>query len=158
MNSVKKDRVFFLQTLVLIKINRTHAHKVCTIQSRSSMSQKPSLVGAKIADRYCITGVIGTGGMGQVFRAIPFDDPSHDVAIKVILSSQNLSSEDLLRFQKEASLMSRLYHPNIICFHELGLLQSGIGGIHDTLGAGYYIVMEIANGVNLKENLNIAGR
>ncbi|MGE0174310.1 MAG: protein kinase [Oligoflexales bacterium] len=115
------------------------------------MPDNQSLVGANIADRYCITGEIGSGGMGRVYKAMPFYDPSSDVAIKVILRNKNLSSEDLLRFQKEAALMSRLYHPNIICFHELGLFQS-----HDLklgLGTGYYIVMEIAQGKNLKEAL-----
>ena len=116
------------------------------------------LVGRSIADRYCITGEIGVGGMGQVFRAIAFDDPSHDVAIKVILRNRRLGSEDLLRFQKEAALMSRLHHPNIICFHELGLLDSKNETIKAEFGNGYYIVMEVADGTNLKEHLAQAGR
>ena len=113
------------------------------------------LVGTKIADRYCITGTIGKGGMGVVFRAIPFDDPSHEVAVKVILRNRRLGSEDLLRFQKEAALMSQLHHPNIICFHELGLFE---GDGDEGLGSGYYIVMEIANGSNLKDSLARDGR
>jgi len=113
------------------------------------------LVGKRIADRYCITGSIGRGGMGVVFRAIPFDDPSHEVAIKVIQRNRKLGSEDLLRFQKEAALMSQLHHPNIICFHELGLFDADPG---TGLGSGYYIVMEIANGANLKESLARDGR
>ncbi len=116
------------------------------------------LVGRNIADRYCITGEIGVGGMGRVFRAIPFDDPSHDVAIKVILRDRRLSSEDLLRFQKEAALMARLHHPNIICFHELGLLGSKNAEGKAEIGSGYYIVMEVANGMNLKESLGRDGR
>jgi len=114
-------------------------------------------VGKHIADRYSITGEIGVGGMGRVFRAMPFEDPSRDVAIKVILRNRELNSEDLLRFQKEAALMSRLHHPNIICFHELGLLNSD-GHDGDNVGGGYYIVMEIANGINLKESLEKDGR
>lgn len=122
------------------------------------MSVKISrLMGKRIADRYCITGEIGVGGMGRVFRAISFDDPSQDVAIKVILRDRRLNSEDLLLFQKEAALMSRLHHPNIICFHELGLLESE-DDTKKTLGSGYYIVMEIANGLNLKESLAKEGR
>ncbi len=116
------------------------------------------LVGKKIADRYCITGEIGAGGMGRVFRAMPFDDPSHDVAIKVILRNRELNSEDLLRFQKEAALMSRLHHPNIICFHELGLLGSEGKDSNNEFGNGYYIVMEVATGSNLKESLARDGR
>ncbi len=114
------------------------------------------LFGRKIADRYCITGEIGAGAMGRVFRALSFDDPSQDVAIKVITRDRRLDSEDLLRFQKEAALMSRLHHPNIICFHELGLLDGAEGD--EDLGSGYYIVMEIANGITLKESLARDGR
>ena len=65
------------------------------------MTKIDKLVGTRIADRYCITGEVGSGGMGRVFRAMPFDDPSRDVAIKVILSNRKLDSEDLLRFQKD---------------------------------------------------------
>ncbi len=115
------------------------------------------LMGKKIADRYCITGEIGAGGMGRVFRAISFDDPSQDVAIKVILRDRRLNSEDMLRFQKEASVMSRLHHQNIIYFHELGLLDSTAADDSE-LGSGYYIVMEFANGNNLKDALRTEGR
>ena len=111
--------------------------------------------GKRIADRYCIVDEIGKGGMGVVYRAIPFDDPSHSVAIKVIQRSGQLSSEDLLRFQKEAALMSQLYHPNIISFHELGLLAESDDG---EIGSGYYIVMELATGSNLKDTLSKDGR
>lgn len=98
------------------------------------------------------------GGMGRVFRAISFDDPSRDVAIKVILRDRRLNSEDLLRFQKEASVMSRLHHQNIISFEELGLLSSEVNDDISELGSGYYIVMEFANGRNLKEVLLSEGR
>ena len=115
------------------------------------------LVGKRIADRYCITGEIGKGGMGVVYRAIPIGDPSHSVAIKVIQRSGRLGYDDLMRFQKEASLMSQLHHPNIVVFHELGLFGSEQDE-DDALGTGYYIVMEIADGTNLKESLARDGR
>lgn len=124
----------------------------------SSLSNNPNrLVGKRIADRYCITGEIGKGGMGVVFKAIPFDDPSHSVAIKVIQRSGQLGYDDLMRFQKEASLMSQLHHPNIVVFHELGLFGRDADE-EDDLGAGYYIVMEIADGANLKQSLARDGR
>lgn len=122
------------------------------------MSQRINrLIGKSIAGRYRIVDEIGVGGMGRVFRAMPFDDPSLDVAIKVILRDRQINSEDLLRFQKEAALMSRLHHPNIICFYELGLLDPDASTSHD-FGHGYYIVMEVANGVNLKKELEFQGR
>ncbi|MFW7377647.1 MAG: protein kinase domain-containing protein [Oligoflexus sp.] len=116
------------------------------------MAASRKLVGATIADRYCITGEIGVGGMGRVYSAISFDDPSRTVAIKLILRDKKLSYEDLLRFQKEASLMSRLHHPNIVCFFELGLFEPDQS--RGALEGGYYIVMEVAQGQDLKETLN----
>jgi serine/threonine protein kinase len=120
------------------------------------VSRQNLLVGKNIADRYCITGEIGGGGMGRVYSAIPFSDPSQTVAIKVIERSR-LDYEDVLRFQKEAALMSRLRHPNIIAFHELGLFRPE-GPDGSTVVGGYYIVMEVAQGHDLKESLIKGGR
>lgn len=133
-----------------------------TLKNLSGNANKQNrVVGKRIADRYCITGEIGKGGMGAVFKAIPFDDPSHSVAIKVIQRSGKLGYDDLMRFQKEASLMSQLHHPNIVVFHELGLFgrdrEDGESDADD-FGGGYYIVMEIADGTNLKESLARDGR
>ncbi len=113
-------------------------------------------VGTNIADRYCITGEIGGGGMGRVYRAIPFDDPAQTFAIKVIERDQ-LDYEDVLRFQREAALMARLRHPNIITFLELGLYQPQRSDGAAVI-SGYYIVMEVANGHDLKESLVRGGR
>lgn len=120
------------------------------------MSRHSLWVGTNIADRYCITGEIGGGGMGRVYSAIPFADPSQQVAIKVI-EKGSLDYEDVLRFQREAALMSRLRHPNIIAFHELGLYQPDRTPGNASI-SGYYIVMEVAQGHNLKESLTKGGR
>ncbi len=118
-------------------------------------------IGDTIAGRYVIRGEIGSGGMGAVYRAMSFEDPSQDVAIKIIRHRKVLGPDDILRFQKEAALMSLLHHPNIICFHELGILSpetwSGSGSNRE-LGDGYYIVMEIADGRDLKRSLGEASR
>lgn len=111
--------------------------------------------GKNIARRYCITATIGQGAMGTVFRGFPFNDPSDTVAIKVIQGSRKLDSESLMRFQKEAALMSRLHHSHIISFHELGLLENEDPQNEQS---GYYIVMEFAEGLNLKQLLERDGR
>ena len=117
----------------------------------------PNTLGFKIGDtvaaRYVIKGEIGEGGMGAVYRAMPFHDPSQNVAIKIIQKLSALGPGDILRFQKEAALMSLLHHPNIICFHELGLLKQESLEQTAGFGEGYYIVMEIADGKDLKSNL-----
>ncbi len=111
--------------------------------------------GKWISQRYCIEQELGRGGMGAVYRAFHVDDPSNDVAVKLILRNQKMSSTDLLRFQKEAALMSQLYHSNIIAFHELGIFQAEDS---QDVSRGYYIVMDYARGKNLKETLADDGR
>jgi len=111
--------------------------------------------GKWIGQRYCIEQELGRGGMGAVYRAFHVDDPSNDVAIKLIQGSKKMSSADLMRFQKEAALMSQLYHSNIIAFHELGIFQ---GEESKDFTDGYYIVMDYARGKNLKDSLRDDGR
>jgi eukaryotic-like serine/threonine-protein kinase len=71
-----------------------------------------------------ITGPIGAGGMGEVYRA---HDPrlGRDVAIKV--SAQQFSD----RFEREARAIAALNHPNICQVYDIGpnyLVMEFIGG------------------------------
>ncbi len=67
--------------------------------------------GTKIGP-YEITGAIGAGGMGEVYRA---RDPklNRDVAIKVLPPAFAQDAERMARFQREAQVLAALNHPNI---------------------------------------------
>ena len=67
---------------------------------------------------YEITGPIGAGGMGEVYRA---DDARlrRTVAIK-ILPAHLATPDRLERFQQEARAASTLNHPNILTIHDVG--------------------------------------
>ena len=73
--------------------------------------------------KYPITGVLGTGAMGVVYKAL---DPVIDrpVAIKTILKSllgQDLSGSSAAeRFRHEARAVGRLSHPGIVAIYEYG--------------------------------------
>jgi serine/threonine protein kinase len=71
----------------------------------------PGLIGRTLG-RYRIAEKIGTGGMGEVYRAQD-EHLGRDVAIKVI--SPGILADDLARkrFRKEALTLSRINHPNI---------------------------------------------
>ncbi len=91
----------------------------------------------KIGDRigrYEVTGVLGVGGMGVVFRA---HDTAIDrtVAIKVLTANVGPDSKALDRFFVEARAAGKLNHPNAVPIYEIG--ESA--GIH-------YLVMEYAPG------------
>ena len=61
---------------------------------------------------YEVTGVLGAGGMGQVYRATD-TNLGRQVAIKVLLDTFAHDPERLARFEREAKTLAALNHPNI---------------------------------------------
>jgi len=90
---------------------------------------------------YEILGQIGSGGMGEVYRA---RDPrlGREVAIKVLPAPVSSDPNRLKRFEKEARSASALNHPGIVTIHDIG--QSG---------GTAYIAMELVDGQTLRELL-----
>ena len=68
---------------------------------------------------YEILGVLGAGGMGEVYRA---RDTRLDrtVAIKVLPEHLSASPEIRQRFEREAKMVSSLSHPHICTLHDVG--------------------------------------
>ena len=69
--------------------------------------------------RYEIRALLGTGGMGEVFKAY---DPTLGRFVALKLLRHNLSGDDerITRFLQEARAASALNHPNILTIHEVG--------------------------------------
>jgi hypothetical protein len=88
-------------------------------------------VGERIG-RYELTGILGTGGMGVVFKG---HDTAldRDVAIKVLNTNVTVNSKALDRFLIEARAAGKLSHQNVVPIFEIG----DSAGIH-------YLVMEFA--------------
>jgi len=86
---------------------------------------------------YKILAVLGTGGMGEVYRA---HDPrlGRDVAIKVQPEHLTVDPQALARFELEARAVAALSHPNILAIFDLGNDQ----GIR-------YVVTELLEGESL---------
>src|SRR5512143_405033 len=87
---------------------------------------------------YRPVGKLGEGGMGVVYRAVQADDPTKEVALKVILGGLTGDVDAIKRFQREARILERLRHPNIVSILEVG-----------TDGERRYIAMELLAGVTL---------
>lgn len=88
-----------------------------------------------------VIGLIGSGGMGAVFKA---RQPKLDrfVALKILpdlLADQPGFPE---RFQREAQTLAKLSHPHIVTVHDYG-----------QAGGFYYLLMEFVDGVNLRQLL-----
>lgn len=95
---------------------------------------------AQTLGKYKLLCVIGTGGMGKVWKAQ--DRYGNIVAIKVLHSSETASESQLKRFQREAEIMARLPHRNICRVFEM----SDFEGIQ-------FLVMEYVDGLTLADLL-----
>ncbi len=90
---------------------------------------------------YEITGPLGEGGMGVVYRATD-SKLKREVAIKVLPEAFAADAERLARFEREAQLLAQLQHPNIASIY--GLEESG--GVRA-------LVLELVEGEDLSERL-----
>lgn len=90
--------------------------------------------------KYKLIEVIGTGGMGTVWRGM--DRFGNQLAIKILHSSQTVTEAQLKRFRREAEIMARLPHRNICRVYEL----NDFDGIQ-------YIAMEFVDGLPLSDLL-----
>ena len=97
------------------------------------------------AKRYEILDNLGEGGMADVYLA--FDTIlKRDVAIKILRGSLSKDPITLMRFQREASAISKLSHSNVVDVYDVGEYM----GHH-------YIVMEYVRGRTLKQLISQRG-
>jgi serine/threonine protein kinase len=87
--------------------------------------------------RYTVLGLLGTGGMGAVYRA-QHKLMDRIVALKVIRRKVFGSAGDNERFSREVKAAARLHHPNIVTAYD----AEHVGDLH-------FLVMELVEGVNL---------
>ena len=88
-----------------------------------------------------MVGLIGTGGMGQVFRARDAR-LKRDVALKVLAAAVAADGDRRTRFEREAQVLGSLSHANI----------AQIYGVEDA-GGSLVLVMELVEGPTLSEHL-----
>ena len=97
-------------------------------------------VGDKLGN-YQIEALIGTGGMGEVYRAVD-TTLGLAVAIKVLPPALSADPLRLFRLEQEARAAAALSHPNILYVHRLDH--------HENL---LYVVSELLEGLTLREEL-----
>jgi protein kinase-like protein/AAA ATPase-like protein len=77
------------------------------------------IIGGKFG-RFKVLDLLGKGGMGQIFRVLPTDDPTASPMALKVIDSSNLSKVDRLRFEREFQLTSQFNHPNLVKVYEFG--------------------------------------
>ena len=107
------------------------------------------LPGARLGP-YEITGAIGAGGMGEVFRARD-TKLNRDVAIKVLPAAFADDPERLARFTREAQTLASLNHPNIATIHGIEEVPA-VGGSGSGSGSRA-LVMELVEGEDLSAHI-----
>ncbi|GMU08074.1 TonB family protein [Corallococcus caeni] len=121
------------------------------IKSDSPSPEAPGtdpLIGRTLNGRFSILEPLGVGGMGKVYRAL--QAPLERVVALKVLNPNFPSSRDpgfQKRFLREASLTSKLRHPNTVTVIDYGQTDDGI----------YYIAMEYLEGRTLQQVLGQAG-
>lgn len=95
--------------------------------------------------RYRLEGLIGTGGMGKVFKA-RHALLRRPTAIKMI-SGWEIDDLTLVRFEREVRHTSRMTHPSTIRIYDFGRTPEGI----------FYYAMELVDGLTISRLVEISG-
>ena len=88
--------------------------------------------------RYTVLGLVGRGGMGEVYAAY---DPELDrkVALKLLLGASGGDERSRARLLREAKAIAKVSHANVIVVHDAG-----------TFGDRIFVAMEFVDGITLK--------
>jgi len=111
------------------------------------MAETELQVGDVIDHRYRVLSVIGTGGMGALYRVS--DEADHDgevIALKTVRlrGAAADSPERVEHLRREFQLLTQLRHPNLVSVYDFGVMKEG----------ELYFTMEWVEGVDLEPSLH----
>ncbi|WP_036728922.1 Stk1 family PASTA domain-containing Ser/Thr kinase [Peptoniphilus mikwangii] len=108
------------------------------------------MIGKVLGNRYEVLEKIGTGGMGDVYKA-HCRKLDRIVAIKILKAEYNDDNNFIRKFKRESLAAASISHPNIVSIYDVGSEEIDSQKVH-------YIVMEYIDGKTLKEVINEEGR
>ena len=103
-------------------------------------------IGKLLDNRYEILEVIGTGGMAVVYKAL-CHRLNRYVAVKILKDEYAKDEEFRNRFHEESHAIAMVSHPNIVAVYDVSRSSSV-----------EYIVMELIDGMSLKQYMNRRGK
>ena len=107
--------------------------------------EKDNNIGRLLDGRYEILEVLGTGGMAVVYKA-KCHRLNRLVAIKILKNEFSQDEEFRRRFYGESQAVAMLSHPNIVSIYDVSSSK-----------AAEYIVMELIDGITLKQYMEKKG-
>jgi serine/threonine protein kinase len=114
-----------------------------TVEGRALYADPTALrPGDVVNGRYRITELIGRGGFGAVYAG-EHTGTHQQVALKLLMPSDDDAKTDIRRFHQEAQLTASLRHPNTVRVFDIGQTQHG----------ALYLAMELLHGQTLEERL-----
>jgi predicted Ser/Thr protein kinase len=113
--------------------------------SSSSAEEGRFPAGTVLAGRYRILGLLGHGGMGEVYRA--YDLILNQAVALKFLATPQVSESALARFRNEVRIARQVSHPNVCRVYDIGFVE----GFH-------FLSMEYLDGEDLDSLLRRIGR
>ena len=101
---------------------------------------------ARLLPQFQITGMLGHGGMGAVYRGMQVS-LNRVVAVKILPAELTSDAGFVERFRREAQTLARLQHPGIVTVYDFGQTAEG----------HLYFVMEYVDGMDLQRILHGPG-
>src|SRR5262245_48644702 len=132
----------------------TNSHEAATPAATAGSSNSPLSsssdegrfpLGTILAGRYRILGMLGQGGMGEVYKAFDLI-LNQNVALKFLTVAQ-YGEAALVRFRNEVRVARQVSHPNVCRVYDLGVVE----GLH-------FLSMEYIDGEDLASLLRRIGR
>ena len=123
--------------------DQTVDHDNASASASSSGPETPAALSKH--PRYEIVGLIGKGGMGDVYKA-RHRMMDRTVALKIIKQELTRKPEAVNRFHREVKAAAQLSHPNIVTAYDA-----------EQAGEVHFMVMEYVDGVNLAQTVQEPG-
>lgn len=114
---------------------------VCADVVAMAAGGRTQLAPGSTLGRYTIVSVLGAGGMGVVYAAED-RELQRKVALKLMRHDREASPSSAL-LQREAQVLARLSHPNVVAVYDVALLEDHVA-----------IAMELVDGVTLRQWLD----
>ena len=120
-------------------------------EEEHAKAPKDTILGRVIGGKYPVVGIIGSGGMGSVYRAVQ-EPVGREVALKVIRNmgdeATEASTENLrARFFREAKTVAKLANPSAVTLYDYGAEEDGV----------LYMVLEFVKGQRVSDVIRSDG-